>query len=49
MAKSKNLLSKFSLVGIDLECFKTYFNMKVSKSKIFAHVMFFLGLCQDLA
>ena len=37
----KILVEKFFLVGIDSECFKTYFKPKISKSKIFSHVKFF--------
>ena len=32
---------QFFLVGMDSECFKTYFEMKLSKSKIFPVKMFF--------
>ena len=32
------------LVGIDSECFKTYFKPKISKLKFFSRVIFFLGL-----
>ena len=45
MAKSKNFGRKFFLVGIDLECFKTYFELKLSKSKFFSRAKF---LCSDL-
>ena len=40
MSKSKNF-RQFFLVGIDSECFNTYFKMKISKSKIFNRVKFF--------
>ena len=35
MTKSKNFWSKFFLVGIDSECFETYFVTEISKSKFF--------------
>ena len=41
MAKSKILVEKIFLVGIDSECFETYFKTKISKSKIFSRVKFF--------
>ena len=43
MAKSKILVENF-FVGIDLECFETYFKTKSSNSKIFLIAKFFLGL-----
>ena len=42
----KKWLSQKILVGIDSECFKTSFKPKISKSKIFSCVKFFLGLCR---
>ena len=39
--KVKKFWSKFFLVGIDSECFETYFKTKISKSKIFSRVKFF--------
>ena len=37
----KILVEKIFLVGIDSECFETYFKTKISKSKIFSRVKFF--------
>ena len=49
MTKVKNFGRKFFLVGIDSECFETYFKTKISKSKIFTrHKIFFLGICHFL-
>ena len=45
MTNQKILVKKF-LVEIDSECFATYFETKISKSKIFLHYNFFLGLRQ---
>ena len=47
MGNSKYFVEIF-FVEIDLECFETYFKMKISKSKIFSHYKFFLELCQFL-
>ena len=44
MAKSKNVGRTFFLVGINSKCFETYFITKISKSKIFSHYKFFVGL-----
>ena len=41
MAKSKNFDQKIFSVGIDSECFETYFKTKISKSKIFSHYKMF--------
>ena len=44
--QGKKFWSKIFLVGIDSECFETYFETKISKSKIFSRVKFlFVGLC----
>ena len=40
MAKSKNFWSINFLIGIDSECFETYFKTKISKS-IFSHYKIF--------
>ena len=37
----QKILVEFFLVGIDSECFETYFKTKISKSKIFSRVKFF--------
>ena len=41
VTKSKNFGGKSFLVGIDSEQFETYFKTKISKLKIFFHVIFF--------
>ena len=44
MVKNENFWSKkIFLVGIDSECFETYFKTKIPKSKIFSRVKFFCG------
>ena len=43
MANSK-IFGQIFFLGIDLECFETYFIMKISKSKIFHLQNFNLGL-----
>ena len=37
----KNFFEKCFSVGIDSECSKTDFKLKISKSKVFSHVKFF--------
>ena len=48
LTESKNFGRKIFWVGIDSECFKTYFKPKILKSNIFSRLVFLLGLCRFL-